>query len=111
MPRHCADVLWMALAPVYALVDASDMAVRVAAAHETDRVRGVDECPLEVAVDVGAEPPVAHLVTARVDAAGAAGVAGELLGGGEPGDGADLDGQRGPDPRHRGEKLEGPPPV
>src|ERR687892_1145821 len=85
MPRHGADGLRMALAPGDALVEATDVAVRVAAAHQTDRVRGFDECPLEVAVDVGAEAPVAQLVTARVDAAGAAGVAGELLGGGETG--------------------------
>jgi hypothetical protein len=46
-----------------------------------------------------------------VDAAGAAGVAGELLGGGKPGDVADLerdhDGQREPYPWHRGKKLNG----
>jgi hypothetical protein len=35
--------------------------VRVAAAHQTDRVRGFDERPLEVAVDVRAEAPVAQL--------------------------------------------------
>src|SRR5512134_71003 len=91
MPRHGADGLRVALAPGDALVEATDVAVRVAAAHQTDRVRGFDECPFEVAVDVGAESPVAHLVTARVDAAGAAGVAGELLGGGKAGDVADLE--------------------
>ena len=83
----------------------------MAAAHQTDRVRGFDECPFEVAVDVGAEAPVAPRVTARVDAAGAAGVAGELLGGGKPGDVADLerdhDGQGEAHPRYRGQKLNG----
>ena len=111
MPRHGADGLGMALAPGDALVEATGVAVRVAAAHQTDRVRGFDECPFEVAVDVGAEAPVAQLVPARVDAAGAAGVAGELLGGGKPGDVADLerdhDGLREPHPRHRGQKLNG----
>jgi hypothetical protein len=41
--------------------------------------------PFEGAVDVGAEPPVAQLVTAGVDGAGAPSVAGELLGGGKSG--------------------------
>src|ERR671919_2965640 len=44
MPRHGADGLRMALAPGDALVEATDVAVRVAAAHQTDRVRGFDEC-------------------------------------------------------------------
>jgi hypothetical protein len=52
----------MALAPGDALVEVTDVAVRVAAAHQTDRVCGFDERPLEVAVDVGAEAPVAPLV-------------------------------------------------
>jgi len=85
MPRHGADGLRMALAPGDALVEATDVAVRVAAAHQTDRVGGFDEGPLEVAVDVGAETPVAQLVTARVDAAGAPRATGELLGGWETG--------------------------
>ena len=104
MPRHGADGLRMALAPGDALVEATRVAVRVAAAHQTDRVRGFDECPFEVAVDVGAEAPVAQLVTARVDAAGAAGVAGELLGGGKPGDVADLE-------RDHDGQRESPPPA
>src|ERR687891_2511421 len=72
MPRHGADGLRMALAPGDALVEATGVAVRGAAAHQTDRVRGFDECPCEVAVDVGAEAPVTQRVTARVDAAGGA---------------------------------------
>src|SRR4030095_5368618 len=88
MPRHGADGLRMALATGGALVEATCVAVRVAAAHQTDRVRGFDECPFEVAVDVGAEAPVAELVTARVDAAGAPSVGGEPPRGGEAGGGA-----------------------
>src|SRR5262245_66493581 len=107
MPSDGADGLVMPLAPGDALVEATDVAVRVAAAHQTDRVRGFDERPLEVAVNVGAESPVVLLVTARVDAAGAPRVAGDLLGGGKPGDVADLErdhhGQREAYPRHRGE--------
>src|SRR4029453_477792 len=61
MARHGADGLRMALALGDALVEATDVAVRIAATHQTDRVRGFDEGPLEVAVDVGAEPPVARL--------------------------------------------------
>jgi hypothetical protein len=45
MPSHGADGLRMALAPGHALVEATDVAVRVAAAHQTDRVRGFDERP------------------------------------------------------------------
>jgi|SRR5262245_32155126 len=108
MPRHGPDGLRMALASGDALVEARDMAVRVAATHQTDRVRGFAEGPLEVAVDVGAAAPVAYFVSARVDAAGAAGVARELLGGGKPSDVADLEGdhnsQREPHPRHGGEQ-------
>src|SRR5262245_16045027 len=100
MPRHGAAGFRMALASGDALVEARDVAVRVAAAHQTDRVGGFDEGPLKVAVDVGAEAPVAHFVSTRMDAAGAAGVARELLGGGKPSDVADLegdhDGQRQP---------------
>src|SRR5262245_41746630 len=110
MPRHGPDGLRMTLASGDALVEVRDMAV-VVAAHQTDRVRGFNEGPLEVAVDVGPQAPVAQLVTARVDAARAAGVAGELLGSGKPGDVADLkrdhDGQGEPDTRHRLEQLNG----
>jgi hypothetical protein len=69
----------MALAPGDALVEATDVAVRVAAAHQTERGRGFDEGPFEIAVDVGTEAPVAQRATGRVDAAGTSGVAGELL--------------------------------
>src|SRR5262245_54830871 len=91
MPRHGTDRLRMAFAAGDALVEVGDMTMRVAAPHQTDRVGGLDEGPLEVAVDVGAEAAVTHFVSARVDAAGAAGVARELLGGGKPGDVTDLE--------------------
>jgi hypothetical protein len=111
MPSHGTDGLRMALAPGDTLVEATDVALRVAAAHQTDRVRGVAERPLEGAVDVRAEAPVAPLPAGRVDAAGAPGVAGELVGGGKPGDIADLkrdhDGQRKPHPQQRREQLNG----
>src|ERR687892_479769 len=68
MPRHGADGLRMALAPGDALVEATDVAVRGAAAHQTDRVRGFDECPFEGAVDVGGEGPLGPRVTPRVGA-------------------------------------------
>jgi hypothetical protein len=45
MSRYGADGLGMALAPGDALVEAGDMAVRVAAAHQTNRVRRFDERP------------------------------------------------------------------
>src|SRR5215510_11484922 len=62
------DRLLMALALGDALVEASDVAARRAAAIETNRVRGFDEGPLEVAVDVGAGRAEACLATAGVDA-------------------------------------------
>ena len=83
MPRHDTDSRRMTLASGDALIEATDVAVRVAAAHQTDRVGGFDERPLQVVVDVGAEAPVAQLVPAGGNAAGAAGVAGEFLGGGK----------------------------
>src|SRR3989442_5175868 len=48
------DGLLVAFARGDALVEASDVAVRGAAAIEADRVGGFDEGPLEIAVDVGA---------------------------------------------------------
>ena len=67
------------------------MAARRAAAIETDRVRGFDESPLEVAVDVWAGRPEARFPTAGVDARCRARISGQLLGGGEPCDIADLE--------------------
>ena len=51
-----ADGVRMALAPGDALVEATDVAARRAAAIEADGVRRFDEGPLEVAIDVGAGP-------------------------------------------------------
>jgi hypothetical protein len=64
------------LAPGEALVEATDVAVQVAAAHQTDRVRGFAERPLAVAVDVRARAPVAQLATGRVNAVDASGAPG-----------------------------------
>ena len=85
------DRLLMALALSDAFVEASDVAARRAAAIETDCVRGFDEGPLEIAVDVWAGRPEAGFPTARVDARGRARIGGELLGGGEACDIADLE--------------------
>src|SRR5206468_11495003 len=74
-----------------ALVESADVAMRLAAPHQTDRVRGFDERPLEVAVDVRAEPPEAGLAAARVDARRGARIGGQFLGGGESRDVADLE--------------------
>src|SRR2546425_6680064 len=60
VPGHCPDGLRVALALGDALVESTDVAVRLASAHEADRVRGFDERPLEVAVDVRAEPTEAR---------------------------------------------------
>ena len=62
------DRLLMALALGDAFVEASDVAARRAAAIETDRVRGFDESPLKVAVDVWAGGPEARFPPAGVDA-------------------------------------------
>src|SRR5512134_2063729 len=68
MPGHRPDGLRVALAQGDALVESTDVAVRLASAHEADRVGGFDEGPLEVAVDVRTEPTEARLAAARVDA-------------------------------------------
>jgi hypothetical protein len=73
----------VAFAPSETLVEPTDVAPR-RAAIEADRVRGFDEGPFEVAVDVGAGRPEADLSAAGVDARGVARVSGQLLGGGEP---------------------------
>jgi hypothetical protein len=67
MPRYGADSRRMALAAGDALIEATDVTVRVAAAHQTDRVGGFDERPLEVAVDVRAGPTEARLAPAGVE--------------------------------------------
>src|SRR5882724_4923628 len=92
------DSLLVAFAPGDALVEASDVAVRRPAAIEADGVRGFNEGPLEVAVDVGAGRTEARLSTAGVDARRRARIGGQLLGGGEACDVADLEGD------HHGER-------
>src|SRR5438132_8839946 len=92
------DGLLVAFARGDALVEASDVAVRGAAAIEADRVGGFDEGPLEIAVDVGAGRTEARLPTAGVDARRRARIGGQLLGGGEACDVADLEGD------HHGER-------
>src|SRR5712692_10582805 len=82
MPGHRADGLRVALAPGDALVQAADVALRRAPARDADRVRGFDERPFQVAVDVRPEPPVTGLPAARVDARRGARIGGQLLGGG-----------------------------
>jgi len=109
MSGHGADGFLVALAPGDALVEATDVAARRAAAIEADGVCRFDEPPLEVAIDVWAGRPKAGLAAARVDARRGARVGGELLGGGEPPDVAylerDDDGERKPDPREGQEQL------
>ena len=81
----------MALAPGDALVEATEVAAWRAAAMEADCVRRFDEGPLEVAIDVWAGWPEASLSAARVDARRGPGVGGQLVGGGEPRNAADLE--------------------
>src|SRR5207249_8157123 len=85
------DSRLMALALSDAFVEASDVAARRAAAIETDRVRGFDESPLEVAVDVWAGRTEAGFPPAGVGAWCGASISGQLFGGGEPGDITDLE--------------------
>src|SRR5262245_4405324 len=68
MSGHGADGFLVALAPGDALVEATDVAARRAAAIEADGVCRFDEPPLEVAIDVGAGRPKAGLPAAGVDA-------------------------------------------
>src|SRR2546427_12136203 len=78
--------------------------------RDTDRVRGFDECPFEITVDVRARGPETRLPTARVDARRRARIGGQLLGSGKPRDLAhfegDHDGEREPYPRHGQEQLD-----
>src|SRR4029450_14092483 len=103
------DGFLVALAPGAALVEASDVAAGRAAAIEADCVRGFNEGPLEVAVDIGAGRTEARLPTAGVDARRRARIGGQLLGRGEACDVADLegdhDGKREPHSRQRQEAL------
>src|SRR5918996_565580 len=103
MPGHGPDGLRVALAPGYAVIEATHMAVRRAPAPDADRVRGFDERPFEIAVDVRAGRTEAGLAAARVDARRGPRIGGQLLGGAKPRDVAHLegdhDGEREPHPR------------
>jgi hypothetical protein len=84
---------------------------RQAAAIEADGIGGFDEGPLEVAIDVRAGRAEAGLAAAGVDAGRGPRVGGELLGGGEPRDAADFqgdhDGEHEADARQGQEQLNG----
>ena len=105
MASHGADGLLVALAPGDALVEATAVTARHAAAIEADCVRGFDEGPLEVAIDIRAGGPEAGLAAARVDARRGTRVGGELLGGGEPRNAADL--ERDHDGEHEADSGQG----
>src|SRR3989442_2357713 len=81
VPGHCPDGLRVALALGDAVVESTDVAVRLASAHEADRVPGFDERPLEVAVDVPAEPTEAGLSPTGVDPRRRPRIRGQALGG------------------------------
>ncbi len=68
MPGHGTDGLGVAFAPGDALIETTDVTVGGAPAPDADRVGRFDEGPLEVVVDVGAEPSEAGLPAAGVDA-------------------------------------------
>src|SRR5262245_34005880 len=91
MSGQGADRLLMTLAPGDTLVEASDVTARRAATIEANGIRGFDEGPLEIAIDVRAGGSEADLAAARVDARRGARVGGELLGGGEPRNAAHLE--------------------
>jgi hypothetical protein len=76
VPRHRPDRLRMSLAPRDAVIEAAGVALGCPAAAETNDVRGFDESPLEVAVDVGPRRSEAGLPSARVDTWRGAGLAG-----------------------------------
>ena len=92
MPRHGPDGLRVALAPGDTLVEATDVAVRRAPPPDADRVRGFDERPFEVAIDVRTGRTEAGLPAARVDARRGPRIGGQLLSGGKPRDVAHLEG-------------------
>src|SRR5437870_9714747 len=86
MPSHRPDGLRVALAPGDALIEATLVAVRRAPAPDADRVRGFDERPFEIAVDVRTGRTEAGLPAARVDAWRRARIGGQLLGASKPRD-------------------------
>jgi hypothetical protein len=57
MPGHRPDRRRVALPPGHALIEATHVAGGRAPAGQTDRVRGFDECPLEIAIDSGTRRP------------------------------------------------------
>ncbi len=69
-----------------------EVMMRRAPAREADRVRGFDERPPQVAVDVRTGRPEAALPAARVDPRRRTRIPGQLLGGGKPRDVAHLEG-------------------
>jgi len=101
MASHGADGFLVTLAAGDALVEATDVTARRAGAIEADGIRRFAEGPLEVAIDVRAGWPESGLPAARVDARRGTRVGGELLGGGESRNAADLerdhDGEHEPD--------------
>src|SRR6266513_151248 len=109
MPGHGSDRLRVALPPGNALIETTHVAVARAPAVETDCVRGFDERPLEVAVDIGSRRSETGLPSARVNARCGTRIGSQLLGAGKPRDIAhtkgDYDGEREPHARQGQEPL------
>src|SRR5262249_15048791 len=109
VPGYCTDGLRVALPTGDTFIKTTDVTSGRTPTGQADRVRRLDECPFEIAVDVGASRPEAHLPAARVDTGGRARVAGQLLGGRKSSDLPDLKGdhhgQREPDAPHGPEPL------
>src|SRR6267378_1678090 len=109
VPGDCSDSLRVAFTAGDPLIETAYVARSRAAAGQADRVRSFDECPLEIAIDVGAGAPDPRLPAARMDPRRGPRIAGELLGRGESYDIAHLEGdddrERQPHPRHGHEVL------
>ena len=116
MPGDGPDRLRVALPPGHALLEATHVAVGRAPAVQTDRGRGVDERPLEVAVDIRPRRSETSRPAARVHARRGPRIGGQLLGAGKPRDLAHLEGDhdgerephagQGQEPLNRRRRLE-----
>jgi hypothetical protein len=67
VPGYCTDGLRVALPTGDAFVKTTHVTRGRTPTGQADRIRRLDECPFEIAVDVRARRPEAHLPAARVD--------------------------------------------
>lgn len=107
MARHRSDGLGMASPAGEVLVESADVAPGVPAAVQVGHVRGFHERPLQVPIDVRAQPAAARVPARGADARRGAGAAGQSLGIREAADVAHLERDHdGQDEAHPGQRPE-----